>query len=364
MPSDVKPVHAGNDVLAAAVEPPSVKLVVRLFVIPLFIVAAAVGVMFLIGLLAGGSSSVEEAMERLKRPGGERTADWLIGPGAKQRYMDAKTVSDKIRSGMTLAERITFSEKLTEILDKHTQANEGEVRHFLLLALGRTWQIESKKAGESEEESASRRMNSPQATGSRQATIATLMRYADAPEIPTRKAALLAMVYLAGHEEAKIAIPKLVSTVRDQAEDVDVRMAAATALGPLADPEDRAVIAALESAMRETDPRQAELVWSAALSLAQLDQTQVADTILKLLDREELSELQYYDRETDPKNPILRKLSDQEQQRILINTMIGAKNLNAPAVQEKLKQLAENDPSPRVRAAGKEILQGGGGLQP
>ena len=48
----------------------SVKLIVRLFVIPLFIVAAAVGVMFLISLLAGGTPTMEEALRNLKQPGG------------------------------------------------------------------------------------------------------------------------------------------------------------------------------------------------------------------------------------------------------------------------------------------------------
>src|SRR4051794_17283615 len=47
------------------VEPPSVKLIVRLFVIPLIIVALAVGVMFLISLMAGGTPTMEEALERL-----------------------------------------------------------------------------------------------------------------------------------------------------------------------------------------------------------------------------------------------------------------------------------------------------------
>src|SRR5678816_4374718 len=96
--------------------------------------------------------------------------------------------------------------------------------------------------------------------------------------------------------------------------------------------------------------------WSAALSLAQLGQTDVAPTILKLLSREELAGMKYYDRESDPKNPSFRPLNDQEQQRILINTMIGARNLAVPEVQQQLTKLAESDPSPRVRAAGKELL--------
>ena len=106
MPSDVvkdagapaaeSGVTAAADAAQPVVEPPSVKLLVRLFVIPLLIVAAAVGVMFLISLLAGGTPSMEEALQRLKQPGGNRTADWLIGPASKQRYMDAKTLVDKM----------------------------------------------------------------------------------------------------------------------------------------------------------------------------------------------------------------------------------------------------------------------------
>src|SRR5215203_633623 len=97
MPSDVKKSEANDaanpslDPQAELVEPPSAKLIVRLFLIPLIIVALAVGVMFLIGQMAGSKPSFEEALTRLRQPGGERTADVLVGPGSKQRYMDAKT---------------------------------------------------------------------------------------------------------------------------------------------------------------------------------------------------------------------------------------------------------------------------------
>ena len=117
------------------------------------------------------------------------------------------------------------------------------------------------------------------------------------------------------------------------------------------------MIDALRSTMRDTTPENAELVWASALSLAELNQPESADTILKLLDRKELAGLRYFDRETDPQHPVFRTLSDDEQLRILINTMIGAKHLQVPAVQEKLNDLAKNDPSPRVRAAGMQILE-------
>src|SRR5689334_14762849 len=115
MPSDVKRAVTSSSpgvdggAQPPAIEPPSAKLMVQLFVVPLVIVALAVGVMFLIGLFAGAGSSpsFEQALDRLHNPGGERTADLLVGPGSKQRYMDAKTVADKImKVGATPDERI------------------------------------------------------------------------------------------------------------------------------------------------------------------------------------------------------------------------------------------------------------------
>src|SRR3954454_21845182 len=126
MPSDVRKAVAPTadgatvDTLhpgAEPIEPPSVKLIVRLFLIPLVIVAVAVGVMFLVGLLAGGEPSVEEALSRLRAPGGERTADYLVGPASKQRYLDAKTLVDKMKApeGMQESERITLAGQLIDI---------------------------------------------------------------------------------------------------------------------------------------------------------------------------------------------------------------------------------------------------------
>ena len=79
------------------------------------------------------------------------------------------------------------------------------------------------------------------------------------------------------------------------------------------------------------------------------------DVILMLLDRNQLKELEYYDRESDPDNPRARKLGEEEQQRILINTMQCAVKLDVAEVREKLKAIAESDPSPRVKAAAREL---------
>src|SRR5437016_6125883 len=142
MPSDVKKEEASK----TAVEPPSAKLLVRLFLIPALIVAVAVGIMLLIGRMAGGEPSLEEALARLKSPGGERTADYLVGPASKQRYMDAKALTDKMKQGMSEAERIKLSKDLSNLLTGgFVRPEEGEVQHFVLLALGRVWQIDPRQ---------------------------------------------------------------------------------------------------------------------------------------------------------------------------------------------------------------------------
>src|SRR5690349_2777762 len=122
MPSDVTSPQADASE-SATIEPPSVKLIVRLFLIPLIIVAVAVGIMFLIGLMAGQTPSFEEALARLKNPGGQRTAEWLIGPGSKQRYLDAKALVDQMKKpeGMTESERIKIADELIDLVTNYTK---------------------------------------------------------------------------------------------------------------------------------------------------------------------------------------------------------------------------------------------------
>jgi hypothetical protein len=351
MPIDVKGNSPGGDALSSPpfIEPPSVKLVVRLFLIPLLIVSVAMGIMFLIGRMAGGEPTLDEALSRLKHRGGERTADLLVGPASKQRYIDAKTIVDKMKVGMSESERVTLTQQLIDILDNYTNNDEGDIRHFVLLALGRTWQKDPSQGP----------MDSPAAIESRQAAINAILKYADDKDVTTRKAAILASVYWAGRDESKKAIPKLLEKLNDATEDVDVRMAAATALGPIAasqDPGQKEVVDSLNSAMRDTEPKDVELVWDSALSLAQLNQPESVDTVLGLLNRDQLGKVQYYDRESDPKNPAFRTLGEAEIQRILINAMIGAEHLAVPAVRERIEKITADDPSPRVREAGQEVL--------
>jgi hypothetical protein len=355
MPSDLKGGGGvGGSPLAPPPEPPSVKLIVRLFVIPLLIAGAVIGIMVPFGWLTGGQKSVEVAINDLKRPGGQRTGEWLVGPGAKQRYIDAKTIIDHLRQEkLTEDERIKLGDQLIDILQHNTAPQEGEVQHILLLALGQVWMRppDPAKAGQFTSE-----VDSPAAAGARKRTMDALLSFADQSDLGTRKAAILAMAYWKGRGEGRAAIPLLISRLQKDAE-LDVKMAAATALGPLISETDTEAIDALGEAMRNSDPHDVELVWDAACSLAQINRPEAKDVVLRLLDRKELDGMQYYDRETDPKNPKMQPLSEFEKERILINAMIAAQYYKQPDVQAAIAGLAKNDSSERVKQAAQEIAE-------
>jgi hypothetical protein len=339
----------------------------------LLIAAAVIGIMVPIGSLTGSSVSVDKALERLKEHGGERTLG-LVGPGSKQRYLDAKIVVDYLKQpgGLPEEERIKLAEKLTGILSTPASAEDGDVRNLLMLALGRVWQ---KDATQGE-------MNSEAAVRSRQTALKTILTHIDAKDLEKRspaelarlsedekhelksreeamrKAAVLSLAFWAGREEVSAAIPKLVQVLEDGSEALDVRIAAATALGPVARPDDTAAVEALNKARGEADDKNRELVWAAVLSLAQLDRPEAEGGMLMLLSRNELAKVIIYDQSTDWKNPVYRKLSEGEQQRILINAMLGARKLHLPSIKTKLQQIAQSDPSSRVRWQAAEILKG------
>src|SRR5437764_15493434 len=139
MPSDLKPADAESGSTPTAKLPPrpepaSVKLIVRLFLIPLLIAGAVIGIMVPFGWLTGGQKSIDVALADLRRPGGQLTGGWLVGPGAKQRYIDAKTIIDHLRQDkLDEPERIKLTSQLADILDHYTSSAEGHLQHVLLL---------------------------------------------------------------------------------------------------------------------------------------------------------------------------------------------------------------------------------------
>ena len=342
MPSDVRKPAA-----PPLPEPPSAKMVVRLFIIPLLIAAAVVAIMVPIGWMAGGKMTLDQALALLENPGGERTAGQLVGPGSKQRFIAAKAVVDHMKEGMDEAQRINLAARLVNILEKHTRADEGDVRQFVLLALGRVWQITPGQPA----------MDSEPAVESRQRVLESLRRFFDDKDKPARLASMLAVAMWRGQPQAKDVIPALIETLGDGQEDVDVRIAAAVALGAVAPRDDQRVIDALNAA-RSVDEKEAELGWNAALALTRMGRDDAYPTLMMLLDRQQLAQLRVYDREQDPKNPLFRNLNEAEQQRFLLNAMEAARDVKDPEVRARIKQIAAADPSTRVRTAAVELLKG------
>src|SRR4051812_12949553 len=135
MPSDVKEGKTPAARTGALPEPPSAKMFVRLFIIPLLIAAGVIGVMLPISRVAGSDASLEQAIADLKKSGGDRTADVLVGPGSKQRYLAAQIVSMRMKEmmekGMSEQDRVKLADQLLDVLENHTRPNEGEVQHFV-----------------------------------------------------------------------------------------------------------------------------------------------------------------------------------------------------------------------------------------
>jgi len=268
-----------------------------------------------------------------------------------------QAAAERFLAGLSEPQRIKLANQLVELLEKYVRPEEGEVQHFVLLALGRVWQKDPRQ-GE---------MNSPAAEDSRQKVLETMLKYFDAgaanPNGPTaadiaaRKAAILALAFWQGQDEARKAMQSLIRKLESREEDLDVRMAAATTLGNIARPDDEQAVEALKQALNETDPQKAELVWNAASALARLGKEDAVPTMMKLLNRDELAKMQVYDRE-DPRRAGFRPLTDLEQQRFLANAMESAFNLKTPQIQAQLKKIADSDPSMRVRAMAVEVLNG------
>ena len=201
-------------------------------------------------------------------------------------------------------------------------------------------------------------MNSEKAVASRGAVLEMLQKHLNAQEPRARTAAALALAWSRGQEEAQAAIPMLAAKLNDGLEELDVRMAAAAALGAIATSSDQVAVDALNSARSDGDARNNELVWTAAVALARMGKMEAKPTVMMLLDRGELAQLRVYDREKDPQNPVFRNLNEAEQQRFLLNAMEAARHLSDPEVRTKLERIAKEDKSVRVRTGATEILKG------
>ncbi len=243
-----------------------------------------------------------------------------------------------ITQGMTPERRADLSNRIVKVIERGDRWRTDPA--FPLLALGRVWENEP-------------RTGDAAALAARRRALQTLLAQTTSADTSRRKAAVLALAFWRDATDANSVRRALLERLGDAREDLDVRIAAAAALGSMAGLADQPVISALEQAHRSSEGRDAELSWNAGLSLARLGHPSATPTLLALLDRAVLEKLTIYDRHADPIKPPQRNLNEAEIERFLINAIGAAARCVDPAVQARLHELARSDPSPRVRAAAK-----------
>ncbi|MBI3097576.1 MAG: HEAT repeat domain-containing protein [Planctomycetes bacterium] len=124
------------------------------------------------------------------------------------------------------------------------------------------------------------------------------------------------------------------------------RRAAADGLPPTAPDKTREIQEALRTVHRG-DPID-DVRWNAALALTRFGDPEAAPTIRLLLDRTHLNEVETRNRLAMP---------EEQKSEVLINAMMGARELNDPSFRPLVERLAGHDPSSDVRRAAGEWLE-------
>lgn len=134
------------------------------------------------------------------------------------------------------------------------------------------------------------------------------------------------------------ALPRLEELARD--DEKDVRKTAVFALGELGD---AGAVPALVNALGDQVP---DVRWNAAVSLSRFDDGRAIGPLREMLSRERLAQF-----------PAMRE--DQKEDAMIV-AMGPYRRLAGSEASALLTQIANNDPSLRVRAAAKQALAGGG----
>lgn len=306
------------------------KQMAQLVVIPAVITLAAVGIVVLFAQLGGQQDNIEDQLNRLRQSGGAgRMAYGLQDPRYKDRSFAAASLAEHIREVKDPAERQRISKELIDILDHNVAPEEEMMQIYLLIALGRLGQDDGLEA---------------------------IIQRFNARESKTREGAIYGVAAWADDqsrlEQARRAVPGLTKLLADEV--AVVRMQAAATLGTIAQPGDEAVTDALWEAAAGATGEDREVYWNAAVALARLGDprgSQIVATLL--LDRQALSQL------TDTEQRGGRTgamLSGRSQDQIILNTLKAAVTMTDPIVWDKIKALAEDDPSPAIRNAAKKLV--------
>lgn len=337
--------------------PPSfTRQMAQLVIIPAVIVLACMLLAFGFGKLAGAKESIDSHLARLRQSSGVgRIALGLQDPRYKDRWLAAYNIATMIPHTPS-HQKQRLSRELIDVLDHYAQPDEQLLTGYLLLALGQLGQPDALQA---------------------------IIRYLESPQTQARQGAIGALLSWPNPQQARVAIPAL-STRLAADSDPLVQAQAAAALGELATPSDPGVTEALLQVMQAMGPDAREVRWNAAVALARLGDATggryVADV---LLDRDTLAQ-QIATSSTPPAGrPLTAKELGAQQDRVILATLSALAKSQAsppssgletsrgervssggpsgeppggPMVWDKIKQLADKDPSPSVRGAAAKML--------
>lgn len=263
------------------------------FILPMLMVVGGVGVFLLFGLIAHENKSVEEYLAE------------VTGGGINEPWQGAFGLANKLVQDESLHGDAAVARSIADTL-QHPNAEDPQVRTFLLLALGRVAHEDS---------------------------ISTLVKYLDDPDGDVRLKTLWSI--------GNIGIPAATAStllVAERLEDDDesVRGYSAYVLGTL---DDNRAVEPLRVALN--DPT-GQVRWNSAVALARLGSDAGMEELKRMIDRDYLA--------------AGGELNPQQQQDAMVAAIQSLTMLRALDVQDELSDLRDNDPDARVRATARAAL--------
>ena len=307
--------------------PPSFgRQMAQLVIIPAAIVLVCLGLATLFGTIAGAKDSLENHLLKLRQSsGGGRMKLGFQDPRYKDRGLAAYNIATMIPTITDTVQRQRVSDELIDILDHHVSDDEHVLAMYLLLAIGQLGQ-----------------------DGGLEAIIQRL----HATESKAREGAVGAILSWPNTDQARLAIDGLRACLTD--ESPIVRAEAAAALGQLANPSDHLVIESLCQAMTITDLTHREGQWNAAVALTRLDDDSGVRFVSEvLLNRQALLQMPAGESGQAAQSTMPGPMVD----RVMISTLSAMMTVNSQPIWDKIKQIADHDPSGPVRMAATKVFQ-------
>lgn len=331
------------------IEPLTLPAFAKLFGVPLIIIATIVGGAVLVVLLFGAPTmperrSVDSLLQTLESNSGERSLGVLL-PREKELWQTALELCERLtKQGeeFTSEELASLADRLGTLVKSDLETlshlptvgavreNQQDIRsrrlEFTIHALGRTKQT-----------SAISSLIDVVKNG-REPYVAVAMReLGDLHEMPETRAAVGPIVEMLG-----------------KASQNETKLVAATVLSILAEPNNAAVVEALNSA-RNTG--EGDVSWSAALALARLGSIAGKSTLLDLLDRAFWEKEDRY-QTVDRSGTVRRyRMPPNRIEEWLIAAIEASRGLEDPGVRGAIDALSK-DASLAVRAKAEEAMKG------